>query len=374
MRFIHTSDWQLGMTRHFLAPDDQARFSGARDEVVRRLGAVAREQGAAFVVVAGDVFETNVLGPRTVGRTLDALNAVSAPVYLLPGNHDPYGPGSVYQSAGFQRQCPPHVRVLADSSVVPVSDEVELVGVPWTSKRPAEDLVARCLAELPPRHARYRVMVAHGQFESMGSQFSAALIDRSLLEAQIHAGQIHYVALGDRHSTTTVGDTGRIWYSGAPEATDYDEVDPGNVLVVDLTPDDIRVSPVRVGTWRFIEQVVDVRQGEAAPLVRAWLAAIPAKSTTIVSLKLRGTIGVLDRAQVDAAVDEARQLFAAVERHTHRDDVAVVPDGEAFSDLALSGFQRQAFDDLLAGARSDGPDAPVYQDALALLYRLGRAP
>jgi hypothetical protein len=249
-----------------------------------------------------------------------------------------------------------------------------LVGVPWTSKRPAEDLVARCLAELPPRRARYRVMVAHGQFESMGSQFSPALIDRPPLEAQIQAGQLHYVALGDRHSTTAVGDTGRIWYSGAPEATDYDEVDPGNVLVVDLSPDDIRVAPVRVGTWRFIEHVVDVRQGEAAALVRAWLAAIPAKSTTIVRLKLRGTIGVLDRAQVDAAVDEARQLLAAVARHTHRDDVAVLPDGEAFSDLALSGFQRQSFLDLLAGARSDGPDAPVYQDALALLYRLGRAP
>ncbi len=374
MRFIHTSDWQLGMTRHFLDPDDQARFSGARDEVVRRVGAVARERGAAFVVVAGDVFETNVLGPRTVGRALDALRAVPVPVYLLPGNHDPYGPGSVYQSAGFRSQCPPHVHVLAESSVLPVSDEMELIGVPWTSKRPAEDLVARCLAELPSRQARYRVMVAHGQFESMGSQFSPALIDRSPLEAEIQAGQLHYVALGDRHSTTAVGDTGRMWYAGAPEATDYDEVDAGNVLVVDLSPGDIRVTPVRVGTWRFIAQMLDVRQGEAAAIVRAWLTAVPAKSTTIVRLTLRGTIGVLDRAQVEAAIDEARQLFAAVERPTHHDEVAVVPDGGAFSDLTLSGFQRQAFEHLMAGAQAHGPDVQVYQDALALLYRLGRAP
>ena len=48
---------------------------------------------------------------------------------------------------------------------------------------------------------------------------------------------MHYVALGDRHSTTEVGGTGRIWYSGAPEPTAYDEIDPGNVLIVDLSAD-----------------------------------------------------------------------------------------------------------------------------------------
>ncbi len=372
MRFIHTSDWQLGMTRHFLSAEAQARFSEAREQVIRRLGAVAAAQQAAFVVVAGDVFETNVLSPRTVGRALDALSAVPVPVYLLPGNHDPYGPGSVYQSADFKRLCPPQVRVLADTSVVPVSDDVELVGVPWTSKRPAEDLVARCLAHLPPRQARFRVIVAHGQFESMGSQDSAAVIDAAPLEALLREGELHYVALGDRHSTTQQGDTGRIWYSGAPEATDYDEVDPGNVLVVDLEPGGVRVARQRVGTWRFVEHVLAVHQGTAAEQVRRWLAGLPAKSTTIVKLTLSGTIGVLDRARVEAALDEARQLFAAVERHTHRDQLAVLPDGGDFADLELSGFQRQALMELLDGARGDGPDAERYQDALALLYRLAR--
>gem|GEM_PF-6437436 len=47
IRFIHSADWQLGMTRHFLSPDAQARFSQARIDVItsigpaRRLGVVA---------------------------------------------------------------------------------------------------------------------------------------------------------------------------------------------------------------------------------------------------------------------------------------------------------------------------------------------
>ena len=33
-RFLHTADWQLGMTRHFLAGDAQPRYSAARREAV----------------------------------------------------------------------------------------------------------------------------------------------------------------------------------------------------------------------------------------------------------------------------------------------------------------------------------------------------
>ena len=39
MRFLHTADWQLGMTRHFLDADAQARFTAARMDVIGRIGA-----------------------------------------------------------------------------------------------------------------------------------------------------------------------------------------------------------------------------------------------------------------------------------------------------------------------------------------------
>ena len=64
MRFLHTADWQLGMTRHFLSAaggEAQSRYGAARREAVAGLGALAAEVGAEFVVVAGDVFEDNQL-------------------------------------------------------------------------------------------------------------------------------------------------------------------------------------------------------------------------------------------------------------------------------------------------------------------------
>ena len=70
MRFVHTADWQLGMTRYFLNGEAQPRYSAARRDVVAGLGPLATEAGAEFVVVAGDVFEHNQLAPRVVSQSL----------------------------------------------------------------------------------------------------------------------------------------------------------------------------------------------------------------------------------------------------------------------------------------------------------------
>ena len=49
---------------------------------------------------------------------------------------------------------------------------------------------------------------------------------------------------------TQVGDTGRVWYSGSPEVTNFDDVesDPGHVLVVDID-EAIAPSPSAHGMW-----------------------------------------------------------------------------------------------------------------------------
>jgi len=130
-RFIHTGDWQLGMTRHFLSPDAQARYSEARLEAVRDIAKLARAEGCSFVTVSGDVFESNHLDRQVVVRALDAMAAFDVPVYLLPGNHDPVNAGSVYRSSTFREHCPEQVGMLDSSGAVTVPGTgVELLGDP----------------------------------------------------------------------------------------------------------------------------------------------------------------------------------------------------------------------------------------------------
>src|SRR6476659_4277831 len=148
MRFVHTADWQFGMTRYFLNGEAQPRYSAARRDVVAGLGGLAMDAGAEFVVVAGDVFEHNQLAPRVVSQSLEAMRAIGVPVYLLPGNHDPLDASSVYTGALFTAECPDHVSVLDRNGVHQVRPGLEIVAAPWTSKAPTADLVAAVIGDL----------------------------------------------------------------------------------------------------------------------------------------------------------------------------------------------------------------------------------
>ena len=136
IRFLHTGDWQLGMTRHFFSEGVQERFAQSRFDAIRTLGRTAKEEDCRFMVVCGDVFESNLVDRKTVSRAIEALKDVPVPVYLLPGNHDPLNAASVYQSTTFLERKPDHVQVIDDTTPLPVEEGVEIVGIPWTSKRP----------------------------------------------------------------------------------------------------------------------------------------------------------------------------------------------------------------------------------------------
>jgi len=371
VRFIHTADWQLGMTRHFLSLEAQARFTQARIDGIRTIGNVAREEGASFVVVAGDVFESNQLEPRTVRRTIEALRDIPVPVYLLPGNHDPLDASTIYRSPTFVEHKPEHVIVLDDSSKRQVAPGVEVLGAPWLSKRVVKDLVQAAIAELRPADSAARVLVAHGVPRDPLAGENPAAIDLDFVEAAIAERRIAYLALGDRHSTTPLGSSGAIWYSGTPEPTAHDESDAGNVLVVEIDDGHVsKVEPRRVGTWTFREEAFELDSEAGVDTLANWLDACPAKDRCAVRLKLYGTISLSTDAQLQELLDRNRDVFGALEIVGSAAALVVRPDDDDFADLQLTGFVDRAVDELRGAATRTGPDQQKARDALGLLIRL----
>ncbi len=404
MRFLHTADWQIGMTRRFLSPEAQARFSQSRVDVVRRLGRVAQDQGCDFVVVCGDVFESNQLTPQTVRRALEALREVPVPVYLLPGNHDPLDAMSVLTSPVFRAEAPGHVHVLDRTGVHEVAPGVELVAAPWRSKHPGRDLVAEALATVedgPAPEGTVRVVVGHGAVDELDpDRRNPATIETAPLLAALEEGRIHYVALGDRHSRTRVAGTEAIGYPGAPEPTAWREERPGDVLVVDLEPGSpARVTPHHVGTWAF--HLVTARLGSSADLdaLDDRLRGLPDKDRAVVRLAMTGELTVAQHARLEELCARHGDALAALDLWQRRTDLAVLDDGTDWEDLGLGGFLASAVEEIRAVARpvavpldraaldDDGgeeeahvvafvpgreDDADSARDALALLYRLTR--
>ncbi len=380
--FIHTADWQLGMTRHFLRGDAQARYTAARQEAIGRIGRLADAHHAEFVLVCGDVFEDRQVSSRVIRRSLDHLRQVPCPVYLLPGNHDPMDAASIYNSRVFADNKPEHVHVLDTAGAVQVGPGVSLIAAPWTTKVPLSDLVAQQLDRLEPGDD-IRILAGHGRVDVFAPQSAdPSLIDVDELERAVAAGLIDYVALGDRHSTTKVGDSGRIWYSGAQEVTNYDhrEAEPGQVLVVELTrgqsasesapAQSVTVTPHQVGEWAFRTVEHDVNGGDDIAELRRRLDAFDNKSQTVVQLALRGSVSITERSELDMMIEEFTDRFAALTWWELRHDLVIRPDDNDFAHLQLTGFIGDAAAELSTSAAGDGEDAIAAQEALALLFRL----
>lgn len=366
--FLHSSDWQLGMTRHYLSREAQARFTGDRINVIRRIGALAGQCGAQFIVVAGDVFEHANLPRVDLARALAAMGEVGVPIYLLPGNHDPLGASSIYRSQQFVSDKPASVHVLDRVGATPVADRVELLAAPWFGKHPESDPVADALSGVEA-DGTTRILVGHGMLSGItfGDDESASEVRREPLEQALAAGVIHYVALGDRHIRWPADGLGPIQYSGSPESTSFHEPEPGQVLEVTIDNGRPAVTAHPVGRWRHVRIERDVCTDADLDQLEAQFAGLPSKECTIVKHALRGTLNLRQSARLDALLERYGEVFASLAPWQRHSDIAVLPDGTEYDELPVTGYLRRAVDQLQDASRRGDDDAT---GALKLLHRL----
>lgn len=409
VRILHTSDWQLGMKRWFLGEEAGPRYQEARLAVIERMLDLAVTASCSAVVVAGDVFDDNLVDDRTWRRAVDILRRSPVPVFLLPGNHDPYDPASIYRDPVFD-DLRPTVQVLTDSTahLVPATvdgaPDLEIVGAPLLSKYMATDTVAAALREIRGRDAadtadtadtadgtatsgtagRVRVLVGHGATSSRTSGADPAVIDVDAAAAACRDRTVDYVALGDTHSATRLHPDGTVYYSGSPEPTDFREEDGGGegrsgfALLVDVTADPgtpaapatpatVEVTEVPVGTWHFLALSARI---DSADDVDAWadrLEDLPDKRTTVVKYALTGTVDLATGARLDGETARLVPSFAALYPRERLMDLHTVPGDGELADADWPGAVGVAARDLVDRA---GTGDTTARDALRLLYRL----
>lgn len=369
-RFLHTSDWQLGITRRVLSEGAQERYSQARFDAVRTMVQVAQDRGCQFMLVCGDAFESNLVDRKTVARAMEALKDVSVPVFILPGNHDALNAASVYRSSTFVERKPAQVQVIEGNAPIEIAEGVELVGAPWTSRRPVANPVEEAINALVPTNRVTRICMGHGAVDTfVPDKESAGIISVSVLERAIDQGRIHFVALGDRHSLTKVGGGDRIWYSGSPEATDFRETQSGYVQIVEMGDGSVTTESVQIGRWRFIEHDrVDLNTLDDVEALRSSLEDTENKERTVVRLNLVGSLSLgLNRALQNHLL-AATDMFAAID--VRDDALLVLPEDADFADLGFSGFADKTVQRLRSRVAQGGEQALVAREALALMLRL----
>lgn len=365
---IHTADWQLGMRRHVFNAETQGRFTQDRLDAIATLMQFAADENADCVVVGGDVFDDNLVERQTVLRALDVLaRSPNIPVFLLPGNHDPLDPTSVFKTDVFTANCPAHVTVITDTTPHVLRPGVEIVGAPWRTRRHT----ANPLDELAPTltdEGTVRILVAHGGVDTLaGEQQAANVLREAELTALVASKKVQYIALGDRHSTTAVGSSGRVYFSGAPEPTSPRETDPGNVLKVTVSRDDITVTKKKVARWQFINEIMPVGNDADIDQLIAWLKDTSRDNArTVLRVSLQGVVTLAQHAAIVDALTKAEDTYASVTRWGRHDTLTIAPDDNDLDQMRLTGFVQDAFDALRRDAATD----PIAADALSLLYAL----
>jgi DNA repair exonuclease SbcCD nuclease subunit len=372
LRFLHTSDWQLGMTRPYMSEGAQERYSQARFDAVRTMGRIAKDEDCRFMLVCGDAFESNQVDRKTVARALEALKDVPVPVFILPGNHDPLNAASVYRSSTFIERRPAHVQVIETTAPIEIGEGAELVGAPWISKRPAVNPVEELIGTLQPTIGVTRICAAHGGVDLFTPDRDApGVIMVSMLERALDQEKFQFAALGDRHSYTKVGTGERIWYSGTPEATDFSEVQSGYAQVVELSEGHVSTKAVQVGEWRFIEQSrVDLNTADDVEALRKSLDSIDRKERIVVRLKLVGSLSLSSKSLLESHLDTAKDVFGAFD--VREDELLVLPDDADFADLGFTGFADTTVKRLRAQVDEGREEGAIARDALMLLLRLAR--
>jgi DNA repair exonuclease SbcCD nuclease subunit len=374
MRILHTSDLQLGMTRWFFDADAQARYLDDQFATIGRLSDLTTERAVDAVVIAGDIFENVVPDRRIVARAAEALKAFEVPVYLLAGNHDPRSPESVWSNDSLISKLGSTIHLLdAESTHVLCNGALEIVGAPWTSRKPDRDLVSERLADLEPKNSGVtRVLVGHGVVEGMNPDRSNRNeISLSRIERAIAEGVVDYVALGDHHSSHSVGVTGRVWYSGAPQMTSFREIfaSTNRALVVDFGSI-VDVSAVIVGDWEFERPTIAASGRDLIDAITRVLERGDNRLRRAIRFVLEGTVNLAEQSEIDRLLDEARDLYASADISQNSGNLSVVANDEDLEKLTLGGYGDAAVGELVKLSRQSGDDGEDAILALRTLYRL----
>jgi DNA repair exonuclease SbcCD nuclease subunit len=230
---VHSSDVHVD-SRPLPVPgaDGAAQLAGVIE--------TARRVDADLILLAGDTFDSHRQPLELIERVAGLIAAASAPVVILPGNHDPIVPGCVYHRLGTEPVANLYVLgVTHDEALVFAGLDLEVWG------RPHRDYVDMIpLERVRSRRTRWQIAMAHGHYQPQPDRSTRLRPSWLIGDEELAATQCDYIALGHWNRAASVGD-GRVLahYSGSP---DYAE----SVNVVRLMPDGqvlVSVSPVLVG-------------------------------------------------------------------------------------------------------------------------------
>ena len=274
IRILHAADLHLDSPFAAMSPSQAALRRREQRQVLVRLVEACNSRDCQLLLLAGDLFDSDRIYRETAELLCRLLRDCRARVFIAPGNHDPYGPLSVYSTVDW----PENVHIFRSERIEAVTladPAVTVYGAAFTGSN-APALLRGFRAQ-----GRPAVMVIHGVLTDGDSPYNP------ISTADAAGSGLDYLALGHVHEdslqqagTVTVG------VPGCAMGRGFDELGEKGAYYVELDEAGCRVQPVPLGARQY--QVCSVRV-EGDPL-EAVLKALPADTEAdIYRILLKGT-------------------------------------------------------------------------------------
>jgi DNA repair exonuclease SbcCD nuclease subunit len=236
LRAVHTSDVHFGAYVGNANPQWEER----RRLIEQAFGNVidlANDTRADLLLLCGDIFDNDRVPPETVEYAAREIGRFDGRAILVPGNHDPMDPGSLYWRHDMEGTAG-NLRILREHAGGFIEDDDVVL---WGRAYLDTDWHFRPFEGLPQRKDdRWHIALGHGHFVHAGGEQNRSML---IQEAEIAAaaGQWDYVALGhwEPHADVSCGGATAV-YSGAPMPLSDANRRAGWAAVVDFDEQGVR--------------------------------------------------------------------------------------------------------------------------------------
>lgn len=263
MKLLHSADWHLDSPLTGRDPALARYLRAESRKLPEKIAALAVANRCQALLLSGDIFD----GPAYTRESLDALyralETVQMPVFIAPGNHDPYRADSPW----CREPWPGNVHIFQS----PVMERVFLpeldclvYGAGFTG--PEAYGILEGFHAVP--EARYTVGVVHGDPLFPGSPNNA------VTAGQIGGSGLTYLALGHIHKRgdLQMGGTLCAW-PGCPMGRGFDELERKGALLVTLAEGGAETAFLPLDTPAFYDWKVPAGEDPAAALASVLPAA-----------------------------------------------------------------------------------------------------
>ncbi len=368
-RFLHTADWQIGRQYSQFAVDDAVPLAEARLLAVETIARLASEHAVDAVLVAGDVFDAQTIGERTIRKMFNAMQGFSGPWIMIPGNHDAALTESVWTHARRLHAVPAHVHLVLEESVLDFGAlGFAALCAPLTQRHTYNDLT-ECFDGVETAAGLLRIGLAHGSIQGI----LAADIDSAnpIAPDRASLARLDYLALGDWHGCKQID--ARTWYSGTPEQDRFKGNAPGFALLVEIDGPGCEPVVTRLATgkytWQSWEQSLTVASDADAMIAR--LDAV--EGGDVLQVILTGQLDLAGLQKLRAAISRAAAKARSL--HVEMAQLRLLPTEEDISALNADGYLGEVIAHLRErqvgqAGQDSAKDSEVATHALALLTTL----